>query len=112
MTAISIARILVCGEAAESVFSVVLFSSLLVYVALFFLGGGFEHFLFLVIQKPTLLRVLPSNSGSVTYYVVGFGVTGLLTEGSSPRIRVQGCGSPVFRTWGLGFRTWGLGFRV
>ena len=30
----------------------------------------------LEIQKPTVLRVLPSNYGVITYYSVGFGVTG------------------------------------
>ena len=28
------------------------------------------------IRNPTVLRVLPCNYGVITYYVVGFGVTG------------------------------------
>ena len=35
---------------------------------------------YLGIQKPTVLRVLPSNVGVITYYSVGFGVTGRLSE--------------------------------
>ena len=31
---------------------------------------------FLGIQKPTVLRVLPANLGVITYYFVGFGLTG------------------------------------
>ena len=31
---------------------------------------------YLGIQKPTVLGVLPSNQGVITYYFVGFGATG------------------------------------
>ena len=31
---------------------------------------------YLGIQKPTVFRVLPSKEGVITYYFVGFGVTG------------------------------------
>ena len=31
---------------------------------------------YLGIRKPTVLRVLPSNLGVITYYFVGFGDTG------------------------------------
>ena len=34
---------------------------------------------YLWIQKPTVLRVLPSNLGVITYYFVGFGATGIKT---------------------------------
>ena len=39
---------------------------------------------YLGIRKPTVLRVLPSNLGVITYYFVGFGDTGKPPEISDP----------------------------
>ena len=38
--------------------------------------GPKDHTVYLGIQKPIVLRVLPCNEGVITYYLVGFGVTG------------------------------------
>ena len=48
---------------------------------------------YLGIQRPTVLRVLPSNSGVITYYFVGFGVTGMRFRGSS-KANIR---DPIFR---------------
>ena len=42
---------------------------------------------FLWIQKPTVLRVRPSNLGVITYHFVGFGATGSQLEITSSRCR-------------------------
>ena len=51
---------------------------------------GFRLFsmVYLWIQKPTVLRVLPSNEGVITCYSVGFGVTGKVQY---LRLQSQGC---------------------
>ena len=57
--------------------------------------------MFLGIQKPIVLGVRPSNYGVITYYFVGFGVTGWKYIGD--HWRVEGLG---LRVWGLGLTVW------
>ena len=50
-------------------------------------------FFYLWIQKPTVLRVKPSNSGVITYYFVAFGDTGTGINDSFLRLSDQGFGA-------------------